>query len=152
MKPFLSVSDPEVIPYEGMCELLHPNGEYSQAWTDLDFYASLAVWHDRNEQAGASFAQLRRLGAAAAQFQGVEDAWIEVRARCIPIMWYTKRKVGKLIRIEQNVKSLEKIPKAIADAFDVICKCRKDGRQVKMKSVGPTKRQHPWWHVPKVTV
>lgn len=80
MKPFLSVSDPEVIPYEDMCELLHPNGEYSRTWADLDFYDSLAVWHDRNEQARASFAQLRRLGAAAAQFQGVEDAWLEVRA------------------------------------------------------------------------
>lgn len=80
MKPFLSVIDPEVIPYASMSELLRPNGEYGQAWTDPDFYANLAVWQDRNDQAGASFAQLRRLGAAAAQSQGVEDAWLEVCA------------------------------------------------------------------------
>jgi len=92
MKPFLTIRSPELPSFDEWDETMHPFGDYYD--TNPAFLNSkeeyLIVMDVKIKQAKTHFAEMKKMGAAAAGCDGVDEAWAKV---CLQPLFYNSPSV-----------------------------------------------------------
>jgi hypothetical protein len=80
MKPFLPIKSPELPTFEEYDAALHPFGSYERGYSAFTVSQLTYLENIENEikQAKTHFAAMKKMGAAAAGCEGLEEAWTKV--------------------------------------------------------------------------
>ncbi|KAF1990679.1 Mak10-domain-containing protein [Aulographum hederae CBS 113979] len=130
-KPFLTIEPPSPPSFGDLDARIHPLGPYDSPSQDVFTMGELLCKNTAEslKQAKDKFATYKRMGAAAAKWDAVEEAWKKgtgsVAASC----------VATGIAIEELRR---------------VCKMRKGKEEVRVELPKPEERYHAWWIVPKI--
>ena len=149
MKPFLTLTPSEVIPFAELTAQLHPYGPYDKPNRKPNLSTILSdsvIWQYMDQavkSAKEEFAKLKKLGAKAARAEGVKGSWEE------GVQGYLLSCVATGVAIA----TVKDICKGFSKEGEGGVEGVKNKLRVEIVEAGGDKvgkRYHEWWVVPKV--